>query len=295
MIFNRCSIEGFDTFAEIKAQCGFKVILDLDDYWNLYAHHHEFGNWINAKMPRWIMKNIHLADAITVTHSLLAEKVLEVKPDADVHVIPNGLPFDEGQYTRHREEDDRVRLLYAGGASHVYDVAELRAPLQQVNETLAGHEIILAGYKDNPEKIKSQWDRMLETFYPHLQAAHRPIRRGKPLSKYMQIYEEADVVLAPLEDNEFNRYKSNLKVLEAGCKGAAVIASAIHPYDNPLDREFLTFADSSVGWYEAMRYHIRNPQYCKDMGQALAEHVRKHYHIDKINLHRRQLLEHMQK
>lgn len=45
--------------------------------------------------------------------------------------------------------------------------------------------------------------------------------------KYLQTLRESDIALLPLIDNEFNRSKSDLKFIECGACGAAVLASSV--------------------------------------------------------------------
>lgn len=291
VVMNRTSIEGPDALAKSKKQYGFKVILDLDDYWNLYPHHHDYVAWINNMVPRTIVKHIHLADVITVTNQQLADEVLKVRPEAMVEIIPNALPFDQGQFNDEREEADTFRFFYAGGASHAYDIGILREAILEMNKTQLGHEFILAGYRSSPDSIRDQWDNMMRVFYPGVDPSGWPVRKGRTLDKYMELYKEADVVLIPLEDNHFNQCKSNLKVLEAGCKRVPVIASGILPYFNELDKPVLNFADTPRSWYEMMRLMMKNPGYVREQGEALGEHVRQHYDLRKVNEVRRQIVE----
>lgn len=291
VVMNRTSIEGHDALAAAKRKHGFKVILDLDDYWNLYPHHHDYVAWINGMIPKAITKHIQLADVITVTNQQLADEVLKLRPEATVEIIPNALPFDQDQFTDEREEADTFRFFYAGGSTHAFDIGVLREPIREMNSTQTGHEFILAGYRSSPDNIKDQWDNMMRVFYPNMDPSAWPIRKGRLLSKYMELYKEADVVLVPLEDNQFNRCKSNLKVLEAGCKRVPVIASCVLPYYNELDKPYLSYAESPRSWYELMRLMMRNPNYVRDQGEALGEHVRKHYDLKKVNEHRRQIVQ----
>ena len=50
--------------------------------------------------------------------------------------------------------------------------------------------------------------------------------------EFGKIYEDIDVLLVPLINNKFNRCKSELKFIEAGFTGTAVIASNVPPYSN---------------------------------------------------------------
>ena len=51
-----------------------------------------------------------------------------------------------------------------------------------------------------------------------------------PVTSYAKNYSYFDVLLAPLKNHIFNRVKSQLKVIEAGFKHKAIIASSIGPY-----------------------------------------------------------------
>lgn len=291
VILNRTSIEGHDALRKAKEKHGFRLIVDLDDFWNLYFHHHDYASWINNMVPKSIVKHLHLADVVTVTNTQLADEVKKTVPSAKVEILPNALPYDRDQFKVDREEADTLRFFYAGGASHAYDIGVLREAIQLMNAGHVGHEFILAGYKNAPDSIKEQWDNMMRVFHPGQDPSGWPIRKAKKLTNYMELYEEADVVLAPLEDNRFNRCKSNLKILEAGCKNAAVLASCIPPYYNDLDKDFVTYAEGPRSWYEIMRLMLKNPTMVKEQGLALGAHVREHYHLDKVNIVRRQIVE----
>src|SRR5271154_5506452 len=61
-----------------------------------------------------------------------------------------------------------------------------------------------------------------------------------------------DLLVAPLEDNAFNRCKSNLRLLEAGAVGANVIAQDLPTYhlDNP---PVFGYANTPDEWTQAIR------------------------------------------
>ena len=49
-------------------------------------------------------------------------------------------------------------------------------------------------------------------------------------TSYGSVLDEADIVLAPLDDNKFNRLKSNLKQVECWSRKLPMICSGIPPY-----------------------------------------------------------------
>ena len=66
--------------------------------------------------------------------------------------------------------------------------------------------------------------------------ANEPYRRvwTKPITSYASNYNLFDISLAPLEENLFNKVKSQLKVIEAGFHKKAIIAQDFGPYQIDL-------------------------------------------------------------
>lgn len=227
---------------------GRPFILDLDDYWELDDSNPFKGTWDARGIKGAILHNVQNALAVLVTNQQLADKVLPMNPN--VHIVPNALPFDRGQFTR--TEPDFDRYVYAGGLSHARDIELLDGIVHAQVE-------YFGGLKGSP-------------------AMH--------VESYMDVYNGKGVSLVPLHDSEFNRCKSNLKVLEAGAKGLACMASDVLPYANYLDRDFL-FLTSDFGWdLESLP-----KDELEDSAKALADHVREHYHLDNVNRERKQILE----
>lgn len=69
-----------------------------------------------------------------------------------------------------------------------------------------------------------------------------------PLDKYMTAYNGHQIALAPLKDSLFNSCKSNLKALEAGAKGLALVTSKVKPYFNKQDQQMILFAETKEDW-----------------------------------------------
>lgn len=223
-----------------------KFILDLDDYWHLpYGNIFKEG-WDRAENPFRIMQNIKNALAVLVTNEQLADKVKEF--NKNVHIVPNALPFDSGQFTK--TVPDFKRMVFAGGLSHSEDIKMLHG--------------------------------LNVEYYGGLQGS-----KSFPLGRYMDAYNEKGISLVPLIGNDFNACKSNLKVLEAGAKGIAVMCSDVLPYANAKDRPYIFLTSDFRRGVGRL-----SPELMADKAKALSEHVRKEYHLDKVNKERKQILEH---
>jgi glycosyltransferase involved in cell wall biosynthesis len=95
---------------------------------------------------------------------------------------------------------------------------------------------------------------------------------------YMEMYEQMDIVVIPLQDTPFNRMKSNLKILEAAAKRLPVVVPRVHPYlDFPED--IVCYVDSQGDWYRHMNRLVRDPEERKARGQMLHDYCRANYDV----------------
>lgn len=277
----------------LKDKYGFKLVLDLDDYWVLHPKHNLNQIWKISDMENEIPAWIKMADAVIVTTNLLADKVRPLNPF--VHVIPNALPYGKAQFLNARIESEYMRFLYAGGGSHLHDLKVLTMPFQKCNNNPAfkNAQFIMCGFhaiKEHPES-EIEWTKMEHTFNLSGRLKNYIRRTTLPLDSYMRHYDHCDVAVIPLEDNRFNIYKSNLKILEAASNDSAVIVSDMEPYSSFPDRDLIMFGTNTRTWYEHLEYCIKNPNFVRERGKALGEFTRSVYELSKVNEYRRQLFE----
>jgi glycosyltransferase involved in cell wall biosynthesis len=139
--------------------------------------------------------------------------------------------------------------------------------------------------------------------YPNV--ANESYRRvwTKPISSYASNYNLFDVSLAPIEENIFNKVKSQLKVIEAGFHHKAIIAQDFGPYKIDLKNAIqfgggfdLTangiLIDSKKNhkdWYEAIKKLIKNPEIVTTLQNNLFESVKNVYSMDKVTEDRKNL------
>ena len=123
----------------------------------------------------------------------------------------------------------------------------------------------------------------------------KPYRRlwGKEINNYGELYNEIDVALVPLRDNDFNRCKSELKIVEAGYMGKAVIVSDVTPYSewikDGVNGIKINPNRNNIDWYVAMRKLAKEPNMRKDMAAALSQTIAEHFNIDTHNLKRAEI------
>jgi glycosyltransferase involved in cell wall biosynthesis len=148
-----------------------------------------------------------------------------------------------------------------------------------------GYKNINPVYRAYLEKYLEEGnDRVVDESYKRLWA--------KDVFHYGGMYNELDVCLVPLCENNFNSYKSQIKIIEAGWFKKPVIVSNVMPYTlDCTNRSAILVSPNkrNEGWGSAIKSLILNPSKREDLAEALHEHVKAKYDMDVVNVVRHQL------
>lgn len=241
------------------------VILDIDDHYDLGDSH---PMSLTAKKEKWaipILNHIKKADYVTTTTPLFADILRKTNPN--VFVMPNAIDPTDKQFSLPKTpEIDKLRVGIICGSSHLKDLELLDGIAKQVD--LNKVQFVLCGfdtrgtttiYKPNGEverrPIKPQesvWCKYEQIFtdnYHIVSPMHKafldkfmtnvddpfvnePYRRmwTRDIHNYATHYANVDVLIAPLKENDFNKVKSELKVIECGFTHTAFIGQNFGPY-----------------------------------------------------------------
>lgn len=268
-----------ENLSELKEKYGFKVAVDVDDYWELDEHHILYQHYQDIGYAAKQIEHLKDADVVLTTHSRLAEEVTPY--NSNVHVCPNAIP-KQGQFDIEREPYHLTRLFWQGSDTHREDIALLRTPIDKLGPIAGKIKMIMAGYAEDHE----QWYDMVHDYTANLKHQYKLIPYAK-ITEYYAAYAHADICLVPLINSRFNRHKSNLKILEAANLGLPVIASAVHPY---LDLPVL-YCKHSGDWIKHITRLVGSKKRRKEAGQQLAEFCQEHFNFNKINNTRKEILE----
>jgi hypothetical protein len=162
-------------------------------------------------------------------------------------------------------------------------------------------------FTDNYNIVSPEYKNFLMRFtqdeFPNI--ATEPYRRvwTKPISTYASNYNLFDISLAPLEENVFNKVKSQLKVIEAGFHHKAIIAQDFGPYKLDLTNaikfggEFDKTANGILietrknhkDWYSSLKKLIQNPDMISVLQENLYNSVKDVYSMESVTGQRREL------
>jgi hypothetical protein len=106
-------------------------------------------------------------------------------------------------------------------------------PMKPEETTWFMYELFLTNNYRNLQDDKEYLSHLVTfTDNPTFDTSNKRYRRiwTKPINQYAIGYNEFDIAMAPLKDSSFNKYKSQLKVIEAGFHKKAIIAQNYGPY-----------------------------------------------------------------
>src|SRR5690606_5224399 len=144
----------------------------------------------------------------------------------------------------------KPRIGWAGGSSHKGDLAVIRQLAKDLQEEV---EWVFMGMR--PEGIDCEF--------------HAGVSIEQYPKKVASL--NLDLAVVPLEINQFNRCKSNLRLLELGVCGVPVICTDIEPYRCGLPVTLVR--NRYQDWAEAIRSHLSDLDATAQAGDALRDAV----------------------
>jgi len=307
LLYNKYITTPIQTLLDKKAQ-GMKIVLDMDDLWELPTSHPNYQAWESAGHSKLIEEHIRIADIVICTSMILQDKVRAI--NKNTVVVPNAFPYEQESYIAQPVQHNKVTFMYMGGSTHLPDVKLLEGKFRRINSDSFiknNAEFVLAGYeKSLMKKYRTPQDRdagnnnyilehMSNGVYDRMSAvfsytgSHRVLPTTN-LDDYIDYYDQADVALVPLQDNVWNSMKSVLKIAEAGVKNIPVICSKVQPYYPELKNcPGILWVETPQDWLEHIKWCIKNPVQVIDMGKQLGDYCREHYELTTWNKTRYQV------
>ena len=223
---------------EVQKEVGFKIVYEIDD---LVFHEDipEYNKYKPAFTDPNIRKNIldimSMCDEVTVTCPFMKEYYEGKTGHKQITVVPNFPPkFWIGNHydpkwisDAYDQYSKKPRILYAGSGAH-FDV-----------DNRVGQD------DDFAHVVKAIYDTVHEFQWVFLGAFPLPIRplveAGKvefhpwaPLYNYAEKIKNlrVNMMVAPLKDNNFNKSKSDLKLIEANAFGIPIACQDLCTYED---------------------------------------------------------------
>jgi glycosyltransferase involved in cell wall biosynthesis len=245
------SLDRVSKLEALREACGIPFIVDYDDLIEAVPGYNEASvNMGKASFPNKVLKHfMKVASATTTTTEFLRDMV-----DQKSHIVPNFVM--ELYYNGAPEPHDTVRIIFTGASGGRWGEMEfLRPVIESVLPKYPNARMIFCG--GTPV-----WALKLKNFHA--------IRWCEfPAFNKIMARLGADIGLAPLLPNDFNRGKSAIKYYEYGMTAAAGIYSDLDPYHEVRDGVTGMVVPHDVdAWKDALTTLIESATMRTDMARA---------------------------
>jgi len=325
---------------------GIVSVMDLDDYWAPGPHHPAHLIIKTNQLDKKIVSNLKVAENVTTTTPLFAEELsklnsnVHVLPNAidpkEKQFVPNPEKSDririgwlggsshlkdleilKGLVSKLKSDGliDKVQFVLCGFDLRGQVTMIDQKTGQQTQRKIQPKESVWYKYE---QIFTNNYDIVSPEYKEHLLRftkeefdgiENEPYRRvwTKNINSYASNYNLFDISLAPLEENKFNKMKSQLKVIEAGFHKKAIIAQDFGPYQLDLvgayekpksKKEQPTFNENANSyliesrknhkdWYKHLKTLINEPSKIDLLAKNLHDTINKTYSLETTTQNRR--------
>lgn len=282
-------------YIEYGKKIGKKIVTEVDDdYFNIPIWNPAYKYYQDKAEE--LVNFYRLSDAMTVTTNHLKKEMS--KYNSNVQVIPNCLDFpylDELEKLNEAEKKKHIRFLtnkqkvmptaeaekimsnsftigWGGSPTHLRDLKQATSALIKTCREDSNVVVVMMACATD-EILKQIPEGQLILVNPS------PIFLY-PKNLYNQNWSMA---ICPIEDNIFNRSKSNLKFLEFSSRGFPSVCSKVENYANTVlhNQNGLLTENTEEGWYSSIKNLKDNSELRKSIGSAASEYVRSNFDVSK--------------
>lgn len=240
-----------------RAMPGLLIVQMVDDLFGEVPEKHPNRQFQSREGHQRMMRALMQSDRLVVTTQTLKDHYDQYV--SDVRVVPNTLRdawFGNRTPPRPRE---RLRVGWVGAAQHQGDLDMIASVIEATAEEF---DWVFMGMCT--DRIKP----LIKEFHDFVSIAEYP-------QKVSTL--DLDIAIAPLENNIFNRCKSNLRLLEYGAMCWPVVCSDVYPYqtENP---PVIRCANDSQQWVKELRKLAGDRELRQKLGFGLNRWVRDNYY-----------------
>lgn len=311
------------------------TIMDIDDNWNVGQQHPLYASTKSMHIPEKILENIKKVDYVTTTTEIFADKIRKfnknvlvfpnaVDPDEDQYQpIKNKcdkIRFGFVMGSAHEKDMEQFKGVINALPQEVLDKIQIvlcgfdiRGTITLMNQDgtvnsqrpIKPTESVWYSYEktvtDNYRICSPAYKDFLEKFikgvqWPNVENEHYRREWTKDVTDFATHYRNLDVLFAPLDCNEFNLVKSELKFIEAGFTRTAVICTDFGPYTIGSKSLFVKGGGINLegnciliepekkhkAWGQAIKKIVEHPEYINIMTTNMYETVKDKYDIKNV-------------
>lgn len=284
----------FFTILKAARDRGKISIYDVDDLdWEIPKENPVQSTFKELKVPEQVIECMKSALIVTTPSRYLANLISEF--NKNVKIFPNALDYEYYYWNLPKAEDEWIRIAWAGGSSHLFDLKLIEGLGTWILETFPNTKFLLGGYDTRIASTKQGnmnllswadderciWEHYKKVLFKNNVDWDRvEIVPTRKIDIYPIVFKNADILLAPLINNKFNLSKSNLKLLEASARHIPIITSDIKTYSEIITHSINGYLASNINdWKKYLTRLIKDKELRIRIGNKLYEDMKKEHNI----------------
>lgn len=254
---------------------------DTDDLLtDLYPEHHLFGVYKEQRLDDITKFCYSVSDLVTVTQTKFAKRIQPYCTKI-LATVRNVLDYKLPCWNAKKVDTKYARIGWAGGVHHRTDVVVFESVPHLVNQKV-GRENVKWNFYGHPppdQAKKGTWeDQVWPEYKQKILRAFKgqpnyQIYYALPPDQYGVYYADMDVAIAPLEMNNFNDSKSDIKVAECSRYKIPLVASNVGCYNETIKNGvtgYLIDPDApKTEWVRILSKLCKDKNHRRELGENL--------------------------
>jgi len=257
----------------IQPELGFKLIYEVDDVVfreEIPDYNASKFGFDNDEIRQNCVDMINMVDEVTVTCKFMRDLYIDKTGKKEITVVPNFMPYwwigHQYNYKNIIDNFDKnkrkPRIVYAGSGAH-FDMANKTGQKDDFSHVV---KFII----DNRQKYQFVFiGAYPPPLQPYVVSREIEFHPWKNLLEYPTFLASlnAQLFIAPLEDNNFNKAKSDIKFIEAAQLGIPCLCQDLVTYSSAPDHLRFTDAadlaekvDRVLNWKNKANYYRMVPE-----------------------------------
>lgn len=273
--FHRPSTKDHVEMIKMAKALNKKVWVDHDDDLMCVPVDNPFHHNFQKSVP-YLEAGIQLADVVSVQCEELKERYLKFNPN--IEVIPNAFDSETFGHLRVPHKANKI-VLWRGSETHSKDMFTYK-------------DQIIAAMKKNPD-----WTLIFLGAAPYFILDELPEMQTRVLEqmdiiRYLQLLSKINpaIMIVPLNDNPFNKIKSNIAALEGTVAGAAVLQPNWRNW--PTNPESFVYS-SPESFGQQLEFMMSHPEKIASSNARTYEHILEHQTLLVANKVRARILDNL--
>lgn len=261
-----------ELYEEMRMRHQKPFLVETDDYlFDIPTTNAAHNDWKPGTSVRKIATHqIRQADHLIVSTPYLGD--MYKLHNSNIQIIPNSIDFGEWNGLSNRRHD-RIRIGWIGGASHSADLEMIAPALKAILKKYPN--VWFYCIHGTPQIFKDWAKEGLNVYWTHKWA------NINLYPKFMASF-KFDIGIAPLQDNNFNRGKSNLRWLEYSALKIPTVASPLPDFTRVITHGETGFiARDEIDWVEYLSLLIEAEGLRRDVGMKAFSKIKQDFNMAK--------------